>query len=427
MFFVRPELLMKRIVLVNTSLLICLLMHSTTVAEDWPRWRGPRGNGTWNAPRLSSTFPKQGLKQLWKRTIGGGYSGVTVAGDRVFVTDRMSEPKEIERINSFHLDTGQPAWQFSYRVAYGDLDYGTGPRAAPTVHDNRVYILGAIGNLFCLDAGNGTVLWSVDLQKDFSGRVPTWGYAASPLIYKNNVIVQPGGSANGSIVALNRETGKVHWKNLSDEAAYATPILFEHNKQTQLVCWTPSHIRALNPENGTLLWSVPYKVQLGVSIATPIFHRNTLLVSGYWKGTKAIRLGSNPAEAKLIWEETRNLNGLMSQPLYKDGYGYLLDKTRGLICFELQTGKKLWDDKNRMTPRGRNPQASLVWLNDADRAIILNSDGELILARLNPDGYHEQSRTKIIGQTWAHPAYASNKIIARSDTELICYELPVVE
>ena len=257
--------------------------------------------------------------------------------------------------------------------------------------------------------------------------MPTWGYSGSPILFHDFVIVQPGGRNGNSIVALDFKSGRVVWKNLSDEAAYATPILFDHNKHSQLVCWTPSHIRCLNPEYGTLLWSVPYKVDMGVSIATPIFHRNTLFVSGYWKGSKAIRLGNNPVEAELIWQENRNLNGLMSQPLYKDGYGYLLDKSRGLTCFELKTGKKLWDDKNLMTPRGRNPQASLVWLNDADRAIILNSDGELILARLNPAGYHEQSRTKIIGQTWAHPAYTGNKIIARSDSELVCYELPVVE
>jgi hypothetical protein len=116
----------------------------------------------------------------------------------------------------------------------------------------------------------------------------------------------------------------------------------------------------------------------------------------------------------------------MSQPLYRDGHGYLLDKEYGLTCFKLATGEKLWDDDHRMTPRGRNPQATLVWLNDGDRAIILNADGDLILARLNVDGYHEQSRTRIIGETWAHPAYAGARVFARSDSQLVCYGLPVV-
>src|SRR5262249_9753108 len=123
------------------------------------------------------------------------------------------------------------------------------------------------------------------------------------------------------------------------------------------------------------------------------------------------------------WEDSKNLRGLMSQPLYRDGLAYLLDKSQGLTCFEYKTGKKLWDDDSQMTPRGRNPHASLVWLGDSDRAIILNENGDLILARLNKDGYHETSRTNIIGFTWAAPAFAADKVYARSDTEIVCVSL----
>ena len=140
------------------------------------------------------------------------------------------------------------------------------------------------------------------------------------------------------------------------------------------------------------------------------------------------RLGRRAEDAELIWEESRNLRGLMAQPLYREGYVYSIDHQHGLTCFELATGMKIWDDGNRMTPRGRNPQATLVWLGERDRAIILNELGDLILARLNPDGYHEQSRTNIIARKegapiWAHPAYAGTKVYARSDTELVCVEL----
>jgi hypothetical protein len=114
----------------------------------------------------------------------------------------------------------------------------------------------------------------------------------------------------------------------------------------------------------------------------------------------------------------------MSQPLYRDGFAYLLDKRHGLTCFELSAGKKLWDDDNRLTPKGRNPQATLVWLNDGDLALALNSDGELILADLNPAGYQELARAGIIGPTWAHPAYAGNCVYARSDSEIVCVVLP---
>jgi outer membrane protein assembly factor BamB len=113
----------------------------------------------------------------------------------------------------------------------------------------------------------------------------------------------------------------------------------------------------------------------------------------------------------------------MSQPLYRDGHAYLLDKQYGLTCFDFKTGKKLWDDGNRLTPRGRNPQATLVWTGDGDRVLALNADGELIRAALTPEGYRELSRTKIIGETWAHPAYAWGHVFARSDEELIAVRL----
>jgi hypothetical protein len=165
-------------------------------------------------------------------------------------------------------------------------------------------------------------------------------------------------------------------------------------------------------------------VTYGTSIATPLFAEGLVLVSGYYEGSKAIRLGHEPADAEVAWEERRNLRGLMSQPLYRDGHGYLLDKRNGLTCFEFATGKKLWDDGNRLTPKGRNPQATLVWAGDGDRALVLNSDGELILARLNPAGCREEGRASIIEPTWAHPAYAGGRVYARSDSELVCVALP---
>ncbi len=136
-----------------------------------------------------------------------------------------------------------------------------------------------------------------------------------------------------------------------------------------------------------------------------------------------IRLGRGPADATLAWEETKTLRGLMSQPLERDGYVYSLDKQLGLTCFEMATGRKLWDDGNRLTPRGRNPQVTLVWLGDGDRTISLNAEGELVLARFSPASYEEQSRTKIIGPTWAHPAYAGRHVYARDDQELVCVAL----
>jgi outer membrane protein assembly factor BamB len=189
------------------------------------------------------------------------------------------------------------------------------------------------------------------------------------------------------------------------------------------VGWTPEHVVGLRIDDGQPLWQVPYKVTYGVSIASPIFHQGIVLVCGYWEGSKAIALGPRPQDARLLWEENRYLRGLMDPPLVRDGYVYLLDKQHGLVAFELAKGEKLWTDGNRLTPRDRNPQLSLVWLGDSDRAIGLNSEGELLLVRLTPQGFQELCRSKIVGRTWAHPAYAGRVAYARDDQQLVAVAL----
>ena len=394
--------------------------------EDWPRWRGPRGNGTWRAPKLPATWPAEGLQQAWRREIGGGYGGVAVSDGRVFVMDRHRESEDVERVLCFSADDGESLWWHSCPIDYSSVSYDNGPRVTPTVAHDRVYTLGAVGHLLCLDAASGETVWSKDLVDEVDAQVPIWGLSASPLVYKDLLIVHPGGQPNACLIAFDRNTGAERWRSLTDAAGYATPILISHLGETQLVAWTPTSVNGLDPATGKSLWSVPFEVNYGTSIASPIFQEGLVLVCSYYDGSKAIRLGSERNQAKQAWHDRRNLRGLMMQPLYHDGYAYLLDKRHGLTCLELQTGRKLWDDDNRMTPKGRNPQATMVWLGDADRAIVLNSDGDLILVQLSPEGYHEETRANIIGRTWAHPAYAGNCVYARSDTEIVCVVLPAV-
>lgn len=422
------------------AMLMCWAGILSAAEAEWPQWRGPRRDGSWQAPALPEQWPEGGLKVRWKQPLGGGYAGVVVSQGRALTMDRQVERepdlkddnggtlpgkilKEVERVLCVDALTGKPLWEHADPETYGKLDYGNGPRAAPTIVGDRVLTLGALGKLNCLSLQDGRVLWSHDLKKDFKGRPPLWGYSASPLVEGDRVFLFAGGTDGHCLLCLELATGKLLWNSLDDEAGYSWPIIVKREGHTQLVSWTPSHIRSVDISNGKHLWSLPYEVTYGVSIATPIAHEDLVLVCGYWHGSKAIKLGQLPTEAKFDWEENKFLRGLMSQPLYRNGHVYLLDKQYGLTCFELKTGRKLWDDKNSLTPRGRNPQASLVWLDQTDRIIALNSNGELVLARISPSGYVEQSRTDIIDDTWAHPAYFDRFAIARSDTGWVCVEL----
>jgi outer membrane protein assembly factor BamB len=403
------------------GLLLLILLAIFAWAEDWPRWRGVRGDGTWQGPKLPEQWPVKGPKKKWSRPIGGGYAGIAVVGSRVFTMDRVAPPANTpdadgtERILCLDAETGEPRWTHSYPVRYGDLGgYGNGPRAMPTIHEGKVYTFGAVGHVHCLDAATGKVIWTRDMVKECQAKVPMWGYASSPVIDGDRVLIHAGAEPDGCLVALDRHTGKELWRSGTDPAGYCTPVLIDAPSGRQIILWTPEHIHGLDAATGKPLWKVPYKITYGVSIATPIYQEGLVFISGYWDGSKTIQLGDKPTDMKLVHED-RRLCGLMAQPLYRDGYVYLLDKKSGLVCVELKTGKRLWED-HRLTPPGRNPHASIVWLGDGDRILLLNSTGELILARINPSGYQEQSRKKILSQeVWSHPGFAGNYIYVHSD------------
>ncbi|HLJ09824.1 MAG TPA: PQQ-binding-like beta-propeller repeat protein, partial [Planctomycetaceae bacterium] len=298
-------------------LLVCVSIRSPARGEDWPRWGGPRGDGSWQGPKLPAVWSQDKLPVAWRQPIGGGFGGVSVSDGRAFVMDRQHEPREVERVLCFDAASGKPIWSHEYPVTYGKLDYGNGPRVTPTVFGGRVYTLGAVGHVRCLDAISGDCCWEKDCVAEFGAKLPTWGLAASPVVWEDRVIVHAG-AANGSLMAFDRTDGKEIWRSSSDPAGYATPIIVESASGPQLIAWTPEHVLGIDPRSGKINWSVAYEVQLGVSIATPIFHQDTVFVSGYWAGSKAIRLGKTAGDARLVWEENRYLRGLMAQPLCRD-------------------------------------------------------------------------------------------------------------
>lgn len=394
-------------------------------AADWPRWRGPDGAGGWNPGDVPVDFASREPERLWSAKIGAGYGGVTMSEGRVYVMDRpVKEVSGIERVLCFKADSGDQVWGHEWTTDYGDMEYASGPRASVTVHEGRAYALGAAGMTVCLDAATGEVLWQVDTVREHGARTPTWGFAASPVIDGPRVLLHVGAGDDGCVLALDRLNGKLLWRGGPDPAGYCTPEVIIHDGSRRLIAWGPEHVQCLDPESGTTLWAWPYQITYGVSIAQPLYRDGLLLVSGYWHGTKVLRLGKTPQEVSLAWENEKDMCGLMSAPLFKDGVVFLLDKNRGLQGIELKSGRLLWSDDNTLTPKDRNPQMSLVWLRESDGvASLLNASGELVHVRLGSSGFEELARHQIIGKTWAHPAFAENRAWARSDTELAGWKL----
>lgn len=408
--------------------IVCLICtHAPAAADDWPRWRGSGADGRWNPSGLPSDFAQKTPRELWRIKIGSGFGGVTVADGRVYVMDYSKSPEQ-ERVLCFDAKSGEKIWSQHWSVAYGKMDYGTGPRASVVIDQSDanplVYTLGATGIASCFDARSGKVVWQHDMQKDFAAKISTWGFASSPFIWKDKVILHVAAQPGGCLVALDKKSGHEIWRAGDDAAGYCTPELISHKGHTQLIQWGPEHIQSFDPDTGKAHWKHGYKITYGVSIAQPLFSAGIVAVSGYWHGTKAFKLGDTPGEATLLWENDKEICGLMSAPLHKNSRGYILDKTKGLTCFEIATGKVLWTDNHQLSPADRNPQFSMVWLDETrDLIALLNASGELVYAKLTAAGAEELARHQIIGKTWAHPAFAGNCIYARSDTELAAWQL----
>ncbi len=408
---------MRRVWLGGT---VAALLSVPTLFGDWPQWRGAHRDGTWADASVPESFPAEGLKARWSKPIGGGYAGIAATAGRVYTLDRQKEPREVERVLCLNAATGKTLWEHAYPVAYGKLDYGNGPRSTPTVHAGKVYTFGALGHLHCLDANTGKPIWDHDTVREYKGRVPTWGHACSPLVDGERVIVQVGGEDNACLMAFDRATGKELWRTLPDRPGYSSPLLLDTKAGRQLVGWTAEHVNGLDPATGMVLWQVPHTTNYDVTISDPVYHDGVLLVSDYWEGSKAIQLDEHGRNPKVIWTG-RRLSLLMATPLCRDGHAYALDKKDGLKCIELRTGKVKWEGEH-VTPKDRNPQASFAWVG-ANRALILNTPGELILAELTPAGYRQLGKAAIIGKTWANPAFADGCLFARNDTEIVCVPL----
>jgi len=360
-----------------TSLLFLFALLPLQHDSDWPQWRGPTRDGTWHEPNFPSNLPKS-PKTLWKKNLGAGYGGIAVAQNKLFIMDRVTQPEELERILCLDPLTGKQLWLHSYKAAYKKLDYGNGPRTTPTIHQGKVYTFGSIGDIHCLDMNTGKVLWQHNVQENFNAKHPTWGYSSSPLIDETRVLVQIGAKPNGCFIALDKDTGKEIWRSVGDRPGYASAQIFNINGKKQIVCWSAENALGLDPKTGAILWKFPVSMDYDVAIADLVFHQGIFLASNYWTGSKAIELTNS--EPKLAWQG-KQLSMLMCSPLVKDGYFYALDRFRGIKCIEAKTGKVLWENES-VTPRGTNPQASMVWVGS--KALIFNEKGELILAEMNP-------------------------------------------
>jgi outer membrane protein assembly factor BamB len=400
-------------------------------ADDWPGWGGPNRDLVWRETGIVEKLPGGLLPRVWSTPIAEGYSGPAVANGRVYITDRQREEQN-ERVLCLDAETGKNLWTHEYHPPRYSISYPAGPRSTPEIHDGRVYTIGAMGQMFCFDEKTGRVLWSKDFVNDFKTKLPIWGMAASPLIDGDQIIMLVGGE-NALVVSLDKATGRERWRALDDpEVGYSPPVIFTINGKRQLIVWHPRSITGLDPETGATLWDVPYSVKVGLSIATPRNVGDRIFVTSFYNGPRMFEVGDDGKSAKILWQghsdseiKTDGLHSIIPTPVFDGKYIYGVCSYGQLRCLDASNGKRVWETY-AATGKARWWNAFLI--PHEEKYFIHNEQGDLIIARLSPKGYEENSRATLIEPTrevlrrmtiWSHPAFAMKSVFARNDKEIV--------
>jgi outer membrane protein assembly factor BamB len=431
----------------TTALCFVLLSAPVVRGDDWPQWLGPKRDSVWRETGIIDQFPEGGPKVKWRVPVAGGFAGPAVADGRVFVMDFVpsegknanspvarSKVKGKERVLCFAVADGKPLWKHEYDCSY-NVSYASGPRCTPTVSGGKVYTLGTEGNLFCLDAEKGTVLWSKDLPNEYKIETPFWGFSGHPLVDGQRLVCLVGGDGT-TAVAFDKDNGKEVWRSLSAKLpGYCPPTMIEAAGKRQLLIWHSEALNSVNPEDGKLYWTQPLAPKYAMSVTAPRLLGDKLFAGGIGEVAATFKLSANKPDAEVLWRGKPN-NAVYccnSTPFLEDGTIYGSDVRQGQFrAVKLETGEILWETWKPTTGGKRGGHGTAFIVKNGNRFFLLSETGDLIIARLTPKAYEEVSRCKLLDATspifgrdvvWSHPAFANQCIYARNDKELICASL----
>lgn len=436
---------MQRMIGVNCVLVLMLPLMAR--AEDWPQWLGTKRDSVWSETGILDKFPEGGPPVVWRAKIAGGYSGPAVANGKVYVFDYVSDNdfrkhnnpvnrKPVqgkERLLCLDAATGKELWKFDYDCQY-EISYPAGPRCTPTVANGKVYTLGAEGNLTCLDADKGSVIWSKSFKKDYGALTPIWGFCGHPLVEGQNLICVAGGKG-ATVVAFDKDTGEERWKALNArEPGYCPPTPIEAGGKRQVLVWDSEALNSLDPESGKSFWAAGLVPAYAMSIATPRKSGEYLFTGGYGGKALLLKLATDKPAVEEVWKGTPKtaVYPVNMTPFIEGGYIYAVDVSGDLMAVEMKSGKRAWATSEPVTGKKRFQDATAFIVKNGDRFFLFNELGELVIARLTPEKYEEIGRAKILEPTnnafgrdvlWSHPAFANKCMYARNDKEIVCVSL----
>ena len=396
------------------------LPPAAAVAEKqaaWPGFRGPHRDGSIHGVRIKTDWSASPPVEVWRRQVGPGWSSFAVRGN-LFYTQEQRGNDEI--VACYNLTTGKLVWRHRDAVRFWESNGGAGPRATPALSNGRVYAFGATGILNALDAGNGAVVWSRNVASDTGKKVPGWGFASSPLVVRDLVVV----AAAGQLAAYDVTTGKQRWSGPAGGSGYSSPHLATIDGVEQILLLNGTGAISVTPTDGTQLWE--YKWPSDGIVQPALTADGDLLIgtgsgmgAGAGVGIRRVSVGPGPGG----WNIQERWTSIGLKPYYNDfvvhkGHAFGFDGSI-LACIDLTDGKRKWKG-------GRYGHGQLLLLPDQDLLLVLSEEGELALVGAVADNFTELARIPAIeGKTWNHPVVVGDIVLARNGEQMAAFRLPV--
>ncbi len=387
---------------------------SSEPESGWPGFRGPKRDGIIRGgARIETNWSQKPPVAIWRRPIGPGWSSFAVSGNLVYTQEQRGND---ELVSCYNLTTGRPVWRHGDAARFWESNAGAGPRGTPTLSNGRVYTFGATGIVNVLDALNGSVIWSRNAAIDTKTKVPTWGFASSPLVVRNVVIV----AAAGALAAYDLATGNPRWFGPTGGRGYSSPHLSTIGGVDQVLLLNGEGAISVSPTDGTLLWKHAWE---GDSIVQPVItaEGDVLLGSGSGLGSEVGLRRLAVAHGPGGWSAAERWTSIGLKPYFSDSvihkelaFGY---DGSNLACIDLKNGELKWKG-------GRYGHGQLVLLPDQDLLLVVSEQGELALVRASSEQFIELGRFKAIeGKTWNHPVLVGDILLVRNSEEMAAFRL----
>jgi outer membrane protein assembly factor BamB len=376
---------------------------------EWPGFRGPHRDGAIAGVRIKTDWTASPPVKIWQRAVGPGWSSFAVQGNLIY-TQEQRGPNEV--VACYELKTGKPVWAHRDAARFYESNGGPGPRGTPTLSNGRVYTFGGTGIVNALDASNGAVIWSHNAAAETGMKTPDWGFASSPLVVDDSVVV----AVSGQLAAYDAATGARRWTGPARGTSYSSPHLATIDGVKQVLILSSDGLASFAPGDGKLLWEHAWK---GYPIVQPALTAEGDVLISVTDSSGLRRLAAAPGADGWKVEQRWTTNGL--KPYFNDfvihnGYALGFDGSI-LSCIDLKDGQRKWKG-------GRYGNGQMVLLADQDVLLVLSESGELALVSATPDQFRELARFPALdGKTWNHPVVVGDTLLVRNGEEMAAFRL----